>query len=235
MSFKAMRGREKDRAKPGLAKANLPFTPITRKAPAQAETPFQPLRLNDLETPKSNPSNSEPDLPSPVDSEPAAQPSDLQAILQGLKSANEDHLRCIARLEQLLKPKNYGTAATQTSGIDAPTQFEGTEVSPNDRLDPSPVGKAKPALKPRARPHQEERPRKPLAPVARNAMDTEPLEKRRGITKNQSTGDSLKASGEDENLQKRLHEMSLLLRRLENQLDGIEQCGDGVPDAHREW
>jgi hypothetical protein len=232
MSFKAMRGREKDRAKPGLAKANLPFTPMTRKAPAQAETPFQPLRLNDLETPKSNPSSSEPDLPSPVHPEPDAPPSDLQAILQGLKSANQDHLRYIARLEQLLKPKNSRTVGTQTLTVDPQKQFEGTEVSPNDRLEPSPVGKA---LKPKVRAHQEERPRKPLAPVTRNAMDREPVKKRRAIVKSQSTGDSLKGSGEEENLQKRLHEMSLLLRRLENQLDGIEQCGDGVPEAHKEW
>jgi hypothetical protein len=45
----------------------------------------------------------------------------------------------------------------------------------------------------------------------------------------------LKASGEDEHLQKRLHEMSLLLRRLENQLDGIDQCGDAEQEVQKEW
>jgi hypothetical protein len=66
-------------------------------------------------------------------------------------------------------------------------------------------------------------------------MNAEPVEKKQAMVKSQSTGDSLKTSREDENLQKRLHEMSLLLWRLENQLDGIEQCGDAVPEAHKEW
>jgi hypothetical protein len=64
---------------------------MVHQMPGQAETPFQPLRLNDLETPKSNPSNSEPDIPVP---ELAASPSDLETILQGLKNANQDHHRC---------------------------------------------------------------------------------------------------------------------------------------------
>jgi hypothetical protein len=303
--------------------------------------------LNDLETPKDNPSNSEPGIPSPVHSDPPAPPNDLQVILQGLKGANQDYLRYIAALEQLLKAKTYRSVATQTSAPEPQRQFEGTEVSPNDRLETSPVGQTKPALKTRPRTRQDERPRirqdekpparqddrlrirqdervpprqderqlvrqdekplprqderlrirqderpiarqderlrirqdekpparqderlrfrqderpiarqderlrvrqeerqrirqderprKPLTPIARNVMDVEPVEKRPVMVKSPSTAESLKASGEDENLQKRLHEMSLLLRRLENQLDGIEQCGDAVPEVHKEW
>lgn len=55
---------------PHLAAANMPFTPMTHKIEKPAETPYRPLQLNDLATPKPNKSQSSAEkldfvLPSP--------------------------------------------------------------------------------------------------------------------------------------------------------------------------
>jgi hypothetical protein len=220
-----MHRREKERAKPGLARAHHPFTPITHKPVKPAETPFQPLRVNDLETPKSNKSDSigalVPDAEIVAEAEFTTPDKDLKALRHAL-------LSCIGILDRMDKrsgeqiQRRPGSAQTAADAArpganapKAPNEFDGTEVIVCDRLNqqgPSPVAKVPPATKPKDT-------RKPLQPVNRVPAEAKPPQR---SAEESSTGE------DDGNLQKRLHEMSLLLKRLENQIEGVNTPYEAV-------
>jgi hypothetical protein len=216
-----MRRGDRDRPKPGLARAHQPFTPITHQPVKSAETPFQPLHVTDLETPKVNKSdsNSDPSTDIGIAAEDEFTTSD-----QDFKALRHALLGCIGIVDRMSrKNAERRSATTQTSAEPIhrpPKQFDETEVIPGDRLDPmglSPVAKVAQPMKPKNPMKKEEEPRKPLYPINRNVV--EPVKLKSDITHGSEEGST--AVEDDGNLQKRLHEMSLLLKRLENQIDGV--------------
>jgi hypothetical protein len=181
--------------------------------------------VNDLDTPKGNKSdsNSEPlaDVDVDADVEFPAPDQDLKALRHAL-------LGCIGILDRM-EQNSRRSASTQTVnepvGVHrAPKQFEETEVV-GDRMDvigPSPVAKVAPVSKLKTQPKREEEVRKPLQPVNRPAQEAE--RPKAGPV----NGSEDSALDDDGNLQKRLHEMSLLLKRLENQIDGVNEPYAGI-------
>jgi hypothetical protein len=199
-----MHRRDKPRAKPGLAHAHQPFTPITYKPVQPAETPFQPLRVNDLGTPKVNKSDSigclVPDAEIVADAEFTRADQDLHALRQAF-------LSCIAILDRMDKRTNEQvqrrSVCTQTA---------------TDTVRPEAVACNR--MKPKNDQKKEEDARKPLQFANRVPTETKP-EPPQSSLEESSTED-------DGNLKERLHEMSLLLKRLENQIGEVNQPYDAA-------
>ena len=178
-----------ERRRPQLAQGKQPFTPMSHKNGENAETPYEPLRLNDLVTPKGNRSGMavEKHSVSYVD----AQSNDLAELKAVLLKA----VRVIERMERKPVTKSVGTQ----TGQQAPAvrkRFEATEVtlSDSDSSDVSPVVK---------------RDNKRYA-------QPKPVAKTSGL----SSSSDRKSGGSD--LEQRMRDMSLLIKRLENQLDTID-------------
>jgi hypothetical protein len=204
------RGREAQR--PALANAKLAFTPIVQKQPAEVGTPFHPLQVADLETPKPKPAKAP--LPAPV---PEPQEPEEPAC-DGFQDLRQALLVCVdivARLERASESKVFRSVGTQTQSAASEAKprkeaakavkpLEATEVLFSDDSHSSPVAKPKPRdadARPKARPA--------LAPAG-NARPPDKPEQADRVTPHANP-----------NLQKQMHEMSLVLRRLETQLDGI--------------
>ena len=219
-----------ERAKPQLARANQPFTPMTHKTAKQVETPYQPLKLNDLATPKMNRSHSsseQQDLhqSSSSDEFPVEQPNN---DLAELKNALMTAVRIIERMEQSqarpAKPRTK-TVATQTSQADGPLfekkkkpakkALEVTEVSFSDGSDSSDVS---PVTKKREPQRQAPAKRIQTKPVP----EAPPVAKKNPSISGGLSSSSGRRSGEAD-LEQRMRDMSLLLKRLENQLDTLDQ------------
>jgi hypothetical protein len=203
-----MKGREKDRPKPTLAKANQPFTPMTRKAPWQVDTPFQALHVDDLGTPKVNRSDSFSDdhVPDDLPPPPPPPPSEMDDDVQRLKRLLLQALERIERLEHKHAAPSHRTVATQTRDGTAQRRRDAKD-QPND----SDAHKIR-------RPQPEDKPRRPLAHVARNVPDgSDGKESRQG-----SADDPMKESETQEQLTRRLHDMELKVHRLRDQRNAIE-------------
>lgn len=220
--------RRNERAKPQLARANQPFTPMTHKTAKQVETPYQPLKLNDLATPKMNRSHSSSehqDLHQSMSSDdlPLEQPNnDLEELKNTLMAAVRIIERMEANQQKPTKPRTK-TVATQTMKADGPLfekkkpvkkALEVTEVSFSDNSESSDVS---PVTKKRE-------PQRP-APVKR--IQTKPVPEAPPVAKkNPSISGGLSSSSGrrsgEADLEQRMRDMSLLLKRLENQLDTLD-------------
>jgi hypothetical protein len=221
---------DRDRPKPGLARAHHPFTPISHKPAKPVETPFQPLRVNDLDTPKVPKIESNSDPIPDADVEPE---TEFTTHDQEFKALRHALLSCIGILDRMDKTNaeqnQRRSASTQTlseampPAADAhrpPKQFEETEVivaAQRDPMEPSPVAKVAPPARPKVHARRDEDPRKLPPPTNRNGPPV--IDPKAEVSA--GSAESASAVEDDGNLQKRLHEMSLLLKRLENQIDGV--------------
>jgi hypothetical protein len=190
------------------------------------------LRVNDLETPKVPKTESNSDPVPDADVEP-----ELEFITpdQEFKALRHALLSCIGILDRMDKTNaeqnQRRSASTQTLPETAPRvadahrppkQFDETEVIVAARLDPiepSPVAKVAPALRLKVYTRGEEDHRKPHQPVHQNALPIIPPK----VEVNSSSAENNSATDDEGNLQNKLHEMSLLLKRLENQIDSVNE------------
>jgi hypothetical protein len=222
--------RGKDAQRPGLANGKLPFTPILHKQANEISTPYHPLHITDLDTPKPL----KPVIPiSIVDPIPEPlKPDDYDS--DDLHELREALLICVdvvARLERAHESKVYRSIGTQTqlnthetdqNGLKPVPPLEVTEVLFSGDSESSPVNKpGVHQLKNQVSdPESRQKVRKPLAP-RENVTPTIELEQ---TGSSDSVRGDMKVS-ENPNRQKRIHEMSLLLKRLESQLDGMNAPG----------
>jgi hypothetical protein len=217
----------RDVQKPALANGKLPFTPIVHKQVNDIETPYQPLHVDDLGTPKLKVAKSAPQVPAidpvPEQCEPErCGPNDLQALRKALVMCVD----IVGRLERASESKVYRSVGIQTQSSGhwperAPPKLvrplEVTEVVFNDDSDPSPVAKPPQA---QGRPQDSEACLKARRVLESHAVNMAPPAKPEHF----SSSDTLHGPSkqmENPHLQKRIHEMSLLLKRLETQLDGM--------------
>jgi hypothetical protein len=196
-----MRGEKR----PTLASGKLPFTPIAHKQAAEFDPPYHPLQVEDLEIPKRKHMNaSSPDI------NPQHRPiveGRAEFVIddaQELKRALLLSLDMVARLQKERESKVYCSIGTQaTSNQDERVPLRPRAVSPS-----------------KSRGHEGQtkgKPRKPFAPRLASG----------GSPEKGSSDENLRSGrgAQSPALHKRIHEMSLLLRRLESQLDGINAPG----------
>jgi hypothetical protein len=234
--------REKEKSKPQLAQANQPFTPMSHKGKKGDGTPYQPLRVDDLATPKMNKSHSASGQDcSQIDDIEIDDSDDMIHQIRSIRKATASIQIALDNLERKCEhrrvQKRTCSIATQTGDFGVveakkPTKSADlTEVSLSDHsntTDTSPVHKlsSKRIEKPKSRPiprHEESDPREKLrlSPMTKgkpsfDTPDASDRAKARGGSISSSP-----VSGDD--LQKRLHDMSILLKRLEYQLDDLNQ------------
>lgn len=179
------------RDKPHLAGAHEPFTPMTRKGVKPSETPYEPLKLNDLATPKVNKSLSGSISDDSDDHDIDTHPTDE---LSELRHAMMTVVGIIDRMRVSKEKRSIATQTTEKHSSEVPAipkrtakasrpptrAFENTEVLASD-------------ISPRG------------TPVAHGASSSHG---------SRSTGRT--------DLDNRMREMSLLLKRLEYQLDEMQ-------------
>jgi hypothetical protein len=127
----------------------------------------------------------------------------------------EQNRHCSASIQTLPEPVHPGSAVHVP-----PRQFEETAVILADRFDqmaPSPVAKPAPLARPRAHTKRDGETGRPLHPVNRNGPGGQRTDPSSRGAEGVSRGD------DGRNFQRRLHEMSVLLKRLENQIDGVNE------------
>jgi hypothetical protein len=217
----------RDGQKPVLANGKLPFTPIVHKQADGIATPYQPLHVEDLETPKEKVAKPDPQIcsadPASERREPEGyQSNDVQELRQGLVMCVD----IVARLERASESKVYRSVGTQTQSNGGRAEHEAaklvrplevTEVVFSDDSQSSPVNKPQQAKMWAQDPDAHQKARKAFSPRAGN-LSTQTKHEDPG------SGDSVRGHAkavDNPNLQKRIHEMSLLLKRLELQLDGM--------------
>jgi hypothetical protein len=219
--------RGRDAQKPELANGKLPFTPIFHKNVNDIGTPYKPLHVDDLDTPKQKGAKPIPQVhtpdPVPERSEPdGCRPGDLQELRQALVMCVD----IVGRLERASESKVYRSVGTQTQssghrpGHQPPKlvrPLEVTEVVFSDDSQSSPVPKPTQGKMQQQDPDVRPKGRRPLATRAVNAAAPAKLEQ----FSSTDNVDGPPKPAENPNLQKRIHEMSLLLKRLETQLDGM--------------
>ena len=211
---------KKKSKQPHLAAANQPFTPMSHKNQNVAGTPFHPLQLNDLATPKINKSNSnmekviteekiesssrdiesninqpqqqqkQPQSQSQVDSQPQSEAKELKLAL----------LNCIRVIEKMEKNrKTYKSTSTQCQVV-------------------------KPAIN--SKPSQ----KKVSSGAENNSNNQYDLEKHKQKIRRQPSTDntnrkdvSLSNSAGDSDLQDQINSMSLMLKKLQSRIDLIDK------------
>jgi hypothetical protein len=192
------------------------------------DTSFHPLCVNDLDTPKYNRIDSNSPPPPGADIEVEAE---FTTPNHDLKSLRHALLGCIGILDRMdraqAKQRQRRPVSVQTSAepgraapdAQRPEHKEVVFVRQPEHRDPSPIPKVVPSAKARPASRPEGEARKPLEPVNRNTVEA------RAVKTEVSDGstDGTSVAEEDGVLQKRLHEMSLLLKRLENQIDGVNE------------
>jgi hypothetical protein len=234
--------REKEKTKPQLAQANQPFTPMTHKSNRAAETPYQPLRVDDLATPKMNKSHSVSSRESSeivrTDTDPEDEwTSEIKSIRQAAASIQLALDRLERKRVRRQKPRKTFSVGTQTGLIiekkNPEKSADLTEVSLSDHSGPSdasPVGKLngkrgeRERQKPKHFMRQEDsdgKMRVRLSPTSKPRPSFETPEASDPLKRRVASVSSSPVSGDD--LQKRLHDMSILLKRLEYQLDDLNQ------------
>jgi hypothetical protein len=223
-----MHKRGADKAKPKLAQANQPFTPIVHKAVNPVETPYEPLRLDDLATPKSGGDHAPHHHAVLTPEHPPEIPNDWKdlrrVLVMALDIVDRMASRKLVSVETQTIQKAVDFAPGQIPPETARKFGEITEASfgESDSSETSPVGKQNIPAKKVAIQHQVGRVRVETAVAGRHSIENIPLGNPPRDGNSTATEDSAsKGSGGDGNLQKRLHEMSLLLKRLETQLDDL--------------
>ncbi|KAH0795657.1 hypothetical protein GPJ56_000536 [Histomonas meleagridis] len=208
-----------NKPKPPLATANQPFTPMTHKTARPADTPFHLLKLGDLATPVLNKSHSSADhdiIDSPEEKQEFAQTdSDLNELKNTLLHA----ISIIDKIEaskksNTAKLKNAQTQTEVEKSSPKQTYFsssESTEISINDSSDSMTIAK-KTDKKPKRNSNQQ-------FSDSINITTPKPHKSSTRISTTQSSGERI----EEKALQERMHDLSLLLKRLENQLDEMNQ------------
>lgn len=179
-----------ERRRPQLAQGKQPFTPISHKNGKNVETPYEPLKLNDLVTPKGNRSGLA------AEKRPVSYEDVQNNDLAELKAVLLKAVRVVERMERKQVMKSVATQTGQQQKPAARKRFEATEVnlSGSDSSDVSPVVNKRHAQKAQAK----------------------PVAQRSGL----SSSSDRKSGGND--LEQRMRDMSLLIKRLENQLDTID-------------
>jgi hypothetical protein len=214
---------------------------MTHKSNRAAETPYQPLRVDDLATPKMNKSHSVSSQDSCKTDSEMDQEEEWGNEIRTLRQAANAIQRALDRLE---KKRNRRPKARKLHSVGVQTGLvvekknpeksaDMTEVSLSDHSDgqeASPVGKinsrpgeverqkSKQALK---RLDSDDKMKLRLSPVAKTTPSFEAVEASDPLRPHIGSVSSSPVSGDD--LQKRLHDMSILLKRLEYQLDDLNQ------------
>lgn len=209
---------KKKSKQPHLAAANQPFTPMSHKNQNVAGTPFHPLQLNDLATPKINKSNSnvekvliedkiesssrsiENNISQPQQPQSHSQ-VDTQSSSSEIKELKQALLNCIKVIDRMEKnKKTYKNASTQCQTV-------------------------KPALN--SKPSQ-----KKIASGAENNSNNNQfeIEKQRVKIRRQPSSDnynrketSISNSAGDSDLQDQINSMSLMLKNLQARIDLIDK------------
>jgi hypothetical protein len=131
-----MKGKVEKR--PRLARASDPFTPLTHRV-APAETPYHPLRVDDLATPKVNKSQSSSDhteINMSAGSEGVTTDESVAELRKALLSA----MAALDRIEKSKKPVNYRTASTQTTEVPCKRdRAPSKENKPQHEVNPKPI------------------------------------------------------------------------------------------------
>lgn len=219
--------KKREKSKPYLAHAVEPFTPMMHKQVKSAETPYQPLKLNDLATPKLNKSHSSTDqIDKSMESDDLPSDEVAHQIENGEIAEVKQALMVVLNFLDKLsknqpKPKQMKSVSVQTSSSSGQLfqrktkttasmkrkSPEKTEISFSDpdSSDSLPISIRKPEVEKK----KYQYPDTPSSPSKRSAFKT---------TASSSSGAQ---SGSEGDIQQRMRDMSLLLRKLEDQLDGI--------------
>lgn len=225
---------------PKLATANAAFTPMTHRTTKNPETPFNPLKIDDLDTPiKSSPNNSESE--------------DIEeTCLENLQILFTNGLKLIETLSKARKQsqkKKLQSIETQTLDssflqdeinatprnkieTDKPKRYtyklsmaDNTEVTMNDES-LAPIGSPTSEI-----PGRKQKNLMKIDDISGSnseddaTLDGSPVQHRNisrssiGSQYNYSPSTSKKSEADD--LQKRIRAMSLVLRNLENQIDNM--------------
>lgn len=207
---------KKKSKQPHLAAANQPFTPMSHKNQNVVSTPFHPLQLNDLATPKINKSNSnlekaildekidkspreieniQPQHQNQLQVEPQSQSSEFKELKQALLSC----IRVVERMEK--NKKTYKSASTQCQ-----------------------LTSLKPAIN--AKPSQKKVP----SGMENNYNNQYEMEKQKMKLARKPSADnfsrkdsSLSNSAGDSDLQDQINSMSIMLKKLQARIDLIDK------------
>ncbi|OHS99221.1 hypothetical protein TRFO_08462 [Tritrichomonas foetus] len=210
--------RKQKSKQPHLAAANMPFTPMTHKVDKSnaMATPFRPLQLNDLATPKINKSHSSADKEE-MQIAPKNQEKQQPQQYQPTGDSNQDDKKIIKELKQTLyiclqvvekleanasKPKKtYHEAQTQTS-------------PPPPKIPSGKVRKPTPGPENMYNMNQIDVSDKyAVKPKKQQSIDM------------QSSKNSISISANDtseNDLQEKMRAMSILLQKLQNRIDDID-------------
>lgn len=205
---------KKKSKQPHLAAANQPFTPMSHKNQNVASTPFHPLQLNDLATPKINKSNSNfekvlieekiENSSRSIDNNACQQQQQSQSHINSpssdIKELKQALLSCIRVIEKMEKnKKTYKNASTQCQSV-------------------KPTINSKPAQK------------KVSSGAENNPSNQYELEKQKVKIRRQPSTDnfnrkdaSLSNSAGDSDLQDQINSMSLMLKKLQARIDLIDK------------
>lgn len=209
-----------ERRKPQLARGKQPFTPMSRKDGKQVETPYEPLRLNDLATPKVNKSGQNSAHNSIRHEEEFENTGDDLAELKALLL---NAVRVIERMENQKERKvKTKTTGTQTSGSSSQQKppprkkFDATEVAFSDSDSSDEVSPV------RRKGDDKKKPPLPSKKVVREPATEVHVSDDRKKSASRGLSSSSGRKSEEADLEKRMRDMSLLLKRLENQLDTLD-------------
>ncbi|KAH0800258.1 uncharacterized protein GO595_007370 [Histomonas meleagridis] len=190
---------------------NQQFTPITNKALKPLDTPYHPIHLGDLSTPISNKSNSNEDQETINISKEEELTSDYNELKNTLLHA----ISIIDKLSSTKKssPLKYRSVQTQTA-IENSLQkqsplspSETTEITFDDSSDSMIITK------------KTENQDDSFDVSCLGDMTTPKSQEKSYFSSTESSNERI----EEKALQDRMHDLSLLLKRLENQLDEMNQ------------
>lgn len=205
----------KQKGKPHLADANVPFTPMAKKAKKEKESPIHPLRIDDLATPKGNRSHSSSDQLEIVPISPALAPRpQANEPTIGINEVKNALMLVMKFIDQIGENgtkdnKKYRTQGTQVT-LAANPQTNIRSKDPEPKKYSFQTEEKRPTTRPTTTAKRNKK---------RSADSTEVMIDSDRIPS--SSGPS--SPSMDADLQERMHQMSVVLRRLENQLDDINQ------------
>ena len=183
--------------KPILATANVPFTPMNNKKLPQKETPYELLKLGDLATPKLNKSNSSSNS---LKFDEIKINNDLEIIENNNIIQIKDLLiKALNKIEQLEKEqnKNYNSISTQTSNYNKRSHVK---ILNENSIKNNNFEEDSTEIKP-------------------SNFSSKPFSN--NFKSSNSSNNSLNSSS-SKNLQERMHQMSIMLKQLENRLENLD-------------
>ena len=212
-----MKPKNSKQKQPSLAVANMPFTPMTNRAGREKETPYQPLKIDDLRTPISNKSRSSEhsrfkDSPQSYDFDDDEQ---LYSDTNGftiLKNLLTNALQIVEKLECESKNKNkkYKDAQVQTENFEDEKEncYETTEISIINNSSDSNMSTDNSSIKDKKDKYKYN-------------IENSPLSYESYLYSN--TKSSKNSESSEKALENKMHDLSILLQKLENQLDEMNQ------------